>query len=338
MTTTSRTHAPTLELVAARAGVSRATVSRVVNGSTTVSPPIAQAVEAAIQELGYVPNRAARSLASQRAQAIALIVPEDVVRFFGDLFIADVVAGIDSRLDESEYVLNLMIASHDPSGKTMRYLGGGAVDGAIVVSHHTSDKFLSRLIETLPVVFSGRSTMRGDNVHVVDVDNRGGARAGTQHLIDRGCERIGIITGPLTMHGAIDRIEGWRDALEAAGLEPGPVADGDFTVVGGVRAMREILDGRVKVDGLFVSSDLMASGAIPVLLERGLRIPDDVAVVGFDDSTAAINGAVRLTTVRQPSREMGRAMAQLLIDVLDGRTGGSTELIMPTELVVRDSA
>lgn len=338
MTITSRGHAPTLELVAARAGVSRATVSRVVNGSTTVSAPIVQAVQAAIAELGYVPNRAARSLASQRAQAIALIVPEDVMRFFGDLFIADVVAGIDERLDSSDYVLNLMIANHDPSGKTMRYLTGGAVDGAIVVSHHASDKFLSRLVETLPVVFSGRSTMIGENVHVVDVDNRSGARLGTRRLIDRGCRNIGIITGPLTMHGALDRIEGWKDALEAAGLEPGPVADGDFTTQGGVRAMREILDGRAPVDGLFISSDLMASGAVPVLLERGLRVPDDVAVVGFDDSSAATSGAVQLTTVRQPSREMGRQMAQLLIDVLAGKASAPVEITLPTELVVRDSA
>ncbi|MDN4478797.1 LacI family DNA-binding transcriptional regulator [Demequina sp. SYSU T00039] len=338
MTTTSRAHAPTLEAVAARAGVSRATVSRVVNGSPTVSAPIAEAVRQAITELGYVPNRAARSLASQRAQAIALIVPEDVGRFFGDLFISDVVAGIDERLEDSDYVLNLMIANHDPTGKTMRYLAGGAVDGAIVVSHHTSDKFLGRLVETLPVVFSGRSTMGDDQVNVVDVDNRHGGWLATRRLIERGCRRIGIITGPLTMQGATDRLAGWRDALDEAGLEPGPVADGDFTMVGGVRAMREILDTHGHVDGMFISSDLMASGAIPVLLSRGLRVPEDVAVVGFDDSSAATSTAVQLTTVRQPSREMGRLMAQMLFDVLDGRIASPNELILPTELVVRDSA
>ena len=338
MTTVGRASAPTLELVAARAGVSRATVSRVVNGAPSVSPPIAEAVRRAIQELGYVPNRAARSLVSQQSQAIALVAPEDVNRFFGDLFFAEIVAGIDARLENSDYVLNLMIANYDPSGKTMRYLGGGAVDGAIVVSHHTSDRFLRRITESLPVVFGGRSAVAGPDTYVVDVDNVAGGETATRRLIERGCQRIATIAGPLTMQGSIDRLTGWRRALDEAGVAAGPVVDGDFTMFGAARAMREILESRDKVDGIFVASDLMASGALPVLLDRGIRVPEDVAIVGFDDSSAALSAGVRLTTVRQPSREMGWHMADILIDVLAGRTDREHSLILPAELVVRDSA
>ncbi|MDN4474793.1 LacI family DNA-binding transcriptional regulator [Demequina sp. SYSU T00192] len=338
VTAPGRHPAPTLELVAARAGVSRATVSRVVNGSPSVSPPIAAAVRRAVQELGYVPNRAARSLVSQQSQAIALVAPEDVNRFFGDLFFADIVSGIDSRLEDSDYVLNLMIANHEPSGKTMRYLGGGAVDGAIVVSHHTSDRFLRRITEALPVVFGGRPSVSGLDTYVVDVDNVAGAATATRRLIERGCRRIGLIAGPLTMQGSIDRVTGWRQALDEAGVEAGPVVDGDFTMFGGTAAMREMLEGRDRVDGVFVASDLMAAGAIPVLLDRGIRIPDDVAVVGFDDSAAALTAGVPLTTVRQPSREMGWRMADILIKVLAGQADVPRELILPTELVVRESA
>lgn len=338
MTTIGRPHAPTLEMVAERAGVSRATVSRVVNGATSVSAPIAEAVRRAIGELGYVPNRAARSLVSQQAQAIALVVPEDANRFFGDLFFAEIVAGIDARLEESDYVLNLMVANQDPHGKTMRYLGGGAVDGAIVVSHHTSDRFLRRITEQLPVVFGGRSSVAGLDAYVVDVDNVAGARVATQRLVDRGCERIATIAGPLNMQSSLDRLEGWRGALDDAGVAAGPVVDGDFTLLGGARAMREILEAREKPDGIFIASDLMASGAIPVLLDRGVRIPEDVAIVGYDDSAAALSTEVRLTTVRQPSREMGWQMADILIDVLGGATDRPREVILPTELVVRDSA
>ncbi|WP_062463754.1 LacI family DNA-binding transcriptional regulator [Demequina soli] len=338
MTAAGRTPAPTLELVAARAGVSRATVSRVVNGSTSVSPPIAEAVRRAVQELGYVPNRAARSLVSQQSQAIALVAPEDVNRFFGDLFFAEIVAGIDARLEASDYVLNLMIANHDPSGKTMRYLGGGAVDGAIVVSHHTSDRFLRRITDSLPVVYGGRSSIAGADTYVVDVDNVEGAAVATRRLIETGCRRIATIAGPLTMQSSIDRLAGWRQALDEAGVAAGPVVDGDFTLHGGANAMREILDWREPVDGVFIASDLMASGAVPVLLDRGIRVPEDVRIVGFDDTSAALRSGVELTTVRQPSRAMGWHMADILIGVLSGATDVPHELILPTELVVRDSA
>ncbi|WP_062213446.1 LacI family DNA-binding transcriptional regulator [Demequina oxidasica] len=325
-------------MVAERAGVSRATVSRVVNGSPKVHPSSADAVRTAIAELGYVPNRAARSLASQQSHAIALVAPEDVTRFFGDVYFASIVAGIHSRLDQSDYVLNLMVASPDPSAKMMRYLAGGAVDGVAVVSHHTSDHSLEQISGIMPIVFGGRPAVNGVDAYVVDVDNVAGAATATRRLVERGCRRIASITGPASMQSALDRIQGWRQVLEANGLEPGPCIDGDYTVLGAQRAMREVLDRDPSIDGVFVASDLMTTGAMPVLMDRGYAIPSDVAVVGYDDSPAADVCEVPLTTVRQPSVDMGRMMADILIDVLAGNVDRPRTTIMPTELVVRRSA
>ena len=166
----------TIEEVASAAGVSRSTVSRVVNGSTAVSPEALAAVRAAIDELSYVPNRAARSLASRQTHAIALIVPEDTNRFFGDPFFAAIVAGITGKLGGSDYLLNLLFASDDPGDKMTSFVRNGGVDGALIVSHHTSDAFIDRIADAVPVVYGGRPVRRRETDYVVDVDNVAGVR------------------------------------------------------------------------------------------------------------------------------------------------------------------
>ncbi|MEO8094035.1 MAG: LacI family DNA-binding transcriptional regulator [Pseudolysinimonas sp.] len=335
----SRRIAPTLEAVAAEAGVSRSTVSRVVNGSDHVSPDVVVTVNAAIDRLNYVPNRAARSLANRQTMAIALVVPEDTNRFFGDPFFADVVQGITQGLESSDYVLNLQLATpSSPSNKTIRYLLGGNVDGAIVVSHHSGDDFFTTLDATLPVVFGGRPyrpEMHTNNY--VDVDNAAGAAMGTQYLLDKGRRRIGTIAGPVNMQAAVDRTEGWLGVVTAAGLATNLVVHGDYTAASGAAGMRELLEREPDIDGMFIASDLMATGAVSVLRERGRIVPDDVAVVGFDDSLAATSGEIRLTTVHQPSREMGREMAKMLLALLRGEAT-ERQRILPTHMVVRDSA
>ena len=337
--TTGRRSAPTLEAVAAAAGVSRSTVSRVVNGSSHVRPDVVTAVNAAIDELNYIPNRAARSLANRQTMAIALVVPEDTNRFFGDPFFAEIVQGITQGLEDSDYVLNLQLASpSSPSEKTIRYLLGGNVDGAIVVSHHSGDDFFTTLDATIPVVFGGRPyhpELHRNNY--VDVDNAAGAAMGTQYLIDLGRRRIATIAGPANMQAAIDRAQGWADAMGDAG-HPGDLIEyGDFTMASGAAAMRALLDREPDLDAVFVASDLMASGAISMLRDRGRTVPGDVAVVGFDDSSAATNGEVPLTTVHQPSREMGVEMASMLLALLRGEAT-ERERVMPTRMVVRASA
>lgn len=327
----------TIEEVAAAAGVSRSTVSRVVNGSTAVSPAALDAVNRAIAELNYVPNRAARSLASRQTRALALVVPEDTTRFFGDPFFASIVSGINAGLRSSDYVLNLFIASDDPGDKTTRYLRSGSVDGALIASHHTSDTFIDRIAAAVPVVYGGRPVRERDTDYYVDVDNVSGGYDATRYLIERGYTDIGTITGPLTMPGGVDRLLGYRQALREAGLPEGPQADGEFTTDGGADAMRSILAAGPAPRALFVASDLMARGAYAVLAGAGLRVPDDVAIIGFDDSPVALSVSPQLTTIRQPSFEQGERMVSVLLDLLAGRTAAHAT-ILETELVVRESA
>ncbi|GAA1536759.1 LacI family transcriptional regulator [Microbacterium ginsengiterrae] len=326
----------TIEEVAAAAGVSRSTVSRVVNGSTAVSPEALTAVQSAIAQLNYVPNRAARSLASRQTNAIALIVPEDTTRFFGDPFFASIVAGITGALGGSDYLLNLLIASDDPGEKMTSFVRNGGVDGALIVSHHTSDAFVERIADAVPVVWGGRPLHQRSSEYVVDVDNIAAARTAAQHLVDLGRRRIATITGPVTMLASVDRLQGFRAALADAGLAPFAELEGDYSESSGAEATRLLLaEGRP--DAIFVASDLMARGAITALRSAGLRVPEDVAVVGFDDSPVALTADPPLTTVRQPMYAMGETMAGVLLSRLAGEEPPKVTML-PTELVVRASA
>lgn len=326
----------TIEEVASTAGVSRSTVSRVVNGSTAVSPEALAAVRAAIDELNYVPNRAARSLASRQTHAIALIVPEDTTRFFGDPFFAAIVAGITGALGGSDYLLNLLIASDDPGDKMTSFVRNGGVDGALIVSHHTSDAFVGRIADAVPVVFGGRPVRRHEGDYVVDVDNVAGAKNATQRLIDIGRTRIATISGPLTMVASEDRVQGFRAALADAGLTPYAQEEGDYSEASGAEAARRLLDGG-RPDAIFIASDLMARGALTALRSAGVRVPEDIALVGFDDSSVAVTTDPQLTTMRQPMYAQGEAMARVLLSRLAGENPPTTT-ILPTELVIRASA
>jgi DNA-binding LacI/PurR family transcriptional regulator len=326
----------TIEEVAAAAGVSRSTVSRVVNGSTAVSPEALAAVHDAIERLNYVPNRAARSLASRQTHAIALIVPEDTTRFFGDPFFAAIVAGITGTLRTSDYLLNLLIASDDPGDKMTGFVRNGGVDGALLVSHHTSDAFIDRIADAVPVVYGGRPVRTRETDYVVDVDNVAGAREAVRRLVDIGRTRIATISGPLTMLSSIDRVQGFREALADAALTPFAEEEGDYSEASGADAARRILAAG-RPDAIFVASDLMARGALTALRASGIRVPDDIALVGFDDSSVALSCDPQLTTMRQPMYAQGEAMAQVLLSRLAGGDPPRTT-ILPTELVVRGSA
>lgn len=332
------TGAPTLEMVAAESGVSRSTVSRVVNGSPKVRPEVAAVVNAAIERLNYVPNRAARSLASRQTYAIALLVPERVMTFFNDPFFASVVQGITAGMEASDYILNLLVSSSDPTRKTRRYLWGGNVDGAFVVSHHAADTDLAELCDIMPVVFGGRPALADlSSCHFVDIDNVHGARTAVDYLVASGRRRIATITGPGDMLAAVDRRRGWSEGLAAAGLQADACVQSDFTEDGGSAAMRQLLASHPEVDAVFVANDLMARGALRVLAESGRRVPDDVAVVGYDDSPVATAFTPGLTTVAQPSIRMGERMAELLLALLGGESPEPSELL-PTTLVRRDTA
>ena len=333
---------PTLEQVAAKAGVSRSTASRAINGGLRVSPEAQSAVDAAVSELGYSPNRAARSLVTRRTDSIALVVPEPNERVLSDPFFAGTLNGLSSALADTDIQVVLVIARPGQNERTVRYLRNGHVDGAIVVSHHRDDTLDRALVELrLPSVFVGRPLSASSDVEgrlqYVDTDNVEGGRMATQHLLDRGCRRVATIAGPEDMSAGIDRLAGWRHAMAAAGQPDDAVAYGDFTIVSGAEAARRLLAEHPDVDGIFIASDLMAAGALPVLSELGREVPQDVAVVGYDNLGVAASTLPPLTSVIQPVVAMARAAGLRLLDQLQG-AAPTPPLIFAPELVVRASA
>jgi DNA-binding LacI/PurR family transcriptional regulator len=336
---------PTLEQVAALAGVSRATVSRVVNGSPKVSPVVRAQVERAVAKLGYVPNRAARSLVTRRADSVALVVSEPRARFFSEPFFAGMVRGVSAALAETGVQLLLLIAQDLPDRRRLqRFVVGGHVDGVLLASLHGDDPLPGALERAgVPAVLVGRPARRvvdrGAPASYVDADNRGGAAKAVAHLARRGRRRIATITGPLDMGVGLDRLEGYRDGLAAAGLaaDEDLVETGDFTEEGGAAAMARLLARPgPPVDAVFAASDLMAAGALRALRAAGRRVPEDVAVVGFEDSAVARYAQPPLTTVRQPIEEMGRQATRMLLARIAGEAGGM-RLILDVDLVERAS-
>lgn len=336
-----RRNGTTLEQVASRAGVSRATVSRVVNGSPRVSPDVRREVEAAIQHLGYVPNRAARSLVTRRSGSIAVVIAEPTPRLFTDPFFPRLLRGVSAALSARDLQLVLLMpASPDEARRTGDYLAAGHVDGALMVSLHGPDPLPARLAAAgVPMVAAGRPP-QGTTASYVDVDNRGGARTAVEHLVDGDRQVIATIAGPQDMTPGIDRLGGYRDALAGADHTPDPELEaiGDFTQESGVLAMERLLAARPDIDAVFAASDLMAAGAISALAAAGRRVPEDVAVVGFDDSPVATTIRPALTSVRQPIEEMGHEMARLLIDAVGGRDPVVRRVILDTDLIRRASS
>ncbi|HAM27587.1 MAG TPA: LacI family transcriptional regulator [Microbacteriaceae bacterium] len=324
-------------MVAALAGVSRSTVSRVVNASPKVTPDVILAVNEAIEKLNYVPNRAARSLASRKTHSIALVIPENTARFFADPYFASVIQGVATFLSSTEYTLTLLIASEADPNKTRRYLQGGNVDGALILSHHADDQSYVQLARSLPVVFGGRPTSQaGPDTYVVDVDNVAAAEQVTRYLIEHGRRRLATIAGPQNMSAGIDRLEGFRNAITAAGIESELIDFGDFTPQGGAEAMERILNRGQPFDGVFAASAQMASGALGALRERGLSIPGDVSITTIDNDYHSQNATPSLTTIDQPSTMQGQKIAETLVRLIDGETVERVTII-PTTLIERDS-
>lgn len=331
----------TLEEVAQLAGVSRATVSRVVNGSPRVSPDVRIDVQAAIERLGYVPNRAARSLVTRRSDSIAVVITEPAGRLFSDPFFPRLLRGISSELAARDRQLILLMPdSPADEGRTGDYLTAGHVDGALLVSLHADDPLPARLgAAGIPIVLVGRPP-KGTKASFVDVDNRQGAQTAVAHLIAGGRRVVATIAGPQDMAVGLDRLAGYREALVDAGIAPDPALEttGDFTQESGSAAMKRLLAARPDIDAVFAASDLMAAGALSVLAAAGRRVPADVAVVGFDDSPVAMTTTPQLTSVRQPIEAMGHEVARLLVDAVEASDLVPRRVILATELVRRASS
>ena len=336
-----RPRGATLEEVARLAGVSRATVSRVVNGSPRVSDVVRRSVESAVSQLGYVPNRAARSLVTRRSGSIAVVIAEPPDRLFSDPFFPRLLRGISAALSTRDLQLVLLMpASPADTERTADYLAAGHVDGALLVSLHGDDPLPARMTRAgIPFVHGGRP-LRGTGTSLVDVDNRGGAKSAVDHLIANRRKVVATITGPSDMGAGVDRLSGYRDALTEAGrpIDDRLIVTADFTQEGGAAAMDRLLKANLSIDAVFAASDLMAAGALSVLNAAGRRVPEDVALVGYDDSPIALSVSPQLTSVRQPIEEMGQEMARVLISAVEEAEPVQRRVILATELIKRASS
>jgi DNA-binding LacI/PurR family transcriptional regulator len=326
--------------VAREAGVSRGTVSRVLNGGRWVSPESAEAVNAAIRRTGYVVNRHARSLITGRSGSVAFLLAEPQERFFEDPNFNALLHGCTAALAGHDIPLLLMIGgTRAEQRRITRYVTAGHVDGVLLVSSHTGDPLAEQLVRAgIPVVACGKPMGAVGGLAYVAVDEGEGAREMVRHLVASGRRRIGTVTGPLDTPGGVERLAGYRSVLAEAGLEAdeGLVAAGDYSRASGVAAAAELLERRPDLDALFVASDLMALGALSALERAGRRVPEDVAVGGFDDSAAARSARPELTTIRQPWDRISAEMVRVLLASIGGQP--TTAVILPTELVRRDSA
>jgi len=332
---------PTLEEVAKLAGVSRSTVSRVVNDHPNVRPEVREQVWEVIRQVGYQPHAAARSLVTNRTHVIGMIIPEVVTTLFTDPFFPLLLRGATEACNSHQYqlMLSLFTVNTDRQGIYQRILRSGYLDGAIVASASLDDPLVPNLLrDRIPFVSVGRYP--DGRVHYVDADNINGARMAVEHLIRLGHRRIATIAGPLHAIASQDRLSGYRQALEARGIpvERELIAEGDFTEAGGTMAMQRLLPA--SPTAVFVASDTMAVGALKALRQAGRQVPQDIALVSFDDIPIASAIEPPLTTVRQRIEHMGSMAVEVLLSLLESSSEEEApvqRIVLPTELVVRAS-
>src|SRR4051812_14305790 len=276
----------TIEEIADLAAVSRSTVSRVLNNHPSVRPEVRARVQQIIVEQRYSPRAAARSLASSRTNVLGLLIPRSAATIFADPFFPHVIQGVAETCSSRGYFLMLsMVTAEREHDFYQQVLRGHHVDGLLMLSSDIDDPILPLLIrDETPLVLIGRHPYLHD-VSSTDVDNRGGAMLGTRHLVALGHKRIATITGPLYMAAAMDRRDGYKQALAEVtiAVRPELIVEGDFTQAGGYRAMQALLALANRPTAVFVASDTMAAGALRAIHEAGLGVPRDVALVSFDD-------------------------------------------------------
>ncbi|MFJ2033609.1 LacI family DNA-binding transcriptional regulator [Streptosporangium sp. NPDC087985] len=329
---------PTIHDVAAVAGVSRGTVSRVLNDDRYVSPAAHAAVRRAIAETGYVVNRTARSLVTQRTGSVVMVLSEPQEKLFEDPNYSVLLRTATRRLAERDVSLVMMTAGNaGDRERVVRYLRGGHADGVLFASTHADDPLVDAL-EGIPVaaVACGAILGRENVIPYAGADDREGARQMTRYLVEQGRRRIATITGPLDTPGGVRRLEGFTDVLGRKASRK-LIEHGDYTQLGGANAMARLLERVPDLDAVFVASDLMAAGALATLRAAGRTVPGAVAVGGFDDSAVALSTHPPLTTIRQPLERVAEETVRLLLDLIDG-ADRVEPVTLPTTLIVRESA
>lgn len=329
----------TLEDIGRLAGVSRSTVSRVINGQASVKPDVRERVMSVIARTGYTPNAVARSLVSGRTGVIGLVIPSRVHALFEDPYFSRLIQGMSSAANAVGITLSLFIFQNEEEEASLypRVVTSGFLDGLILTATRMADPLLGRMaVGEIPLVVVGRPDV--DGLSYVDVDNHGGAVMAASHLAGLGHERIALLGAPVSTTAGIDRLNGFTDGLTQNGLtlQAGMRVDGDFSEQSGYDAMSQLLIQ--EPDAVFVASDTMAVGALRALSDADVRVPEDLAVVTFDGLPASERAIPPLTTIRQPVSETGARAVQMLNRlVTDGEQHPLTE-IMPVELIIRESS
>ena len=327
-----------LEQVARHAKVSRSTASRVVNNDPHVSPKTREHVLAAIRKLDYQPNVAARSLAAGKTRILGVVIPMGASALFTDPYFPILIQGISSACNVHDHSVMLWVAEPEYERRTIRQiLNNGLIDGVIVASNLLDDPVVQALVESdFPFIMNGRHP-GNDRVNYVDIDNIASAREAVSHLFRLGRRRIGTVTGPHNMIAGADRLLGYTLAMRDRGqaVDAELVVESDFTETGGYYAMQRLMARQP--DAVFVASDTMAVGVLQALREAGRRVPEDIAVVGFDDMPFAARTLPPLTTIRQPIQRSGELATETLIDMIQHPHAAPRRIILPTELVVRAS-
>ncbi|MEU7906184.1 LacI family DNA-binding transcriptional regulator [Actinoplanes sp. NPDC049118] len=329
----------TIHDVAAAAGISRGTVSRVLNGGY-VSPQARAAIAAAIAQVGYAPNTAARNLVTQRSQAVGFVVLEPHTLFLEDPNIGAIMLGANATLSDADYqMVNLVVDSERDTQRVSRYLSGGFVDGVIIVSARTHDPIIRVLAQlAVPTTYVGHPRDLPAGIPFVGIDNTGSAKLITQRLMATGRRRIGMIAAAVDRDSGADRVIGFRQALGSRFAPELVVEVPLYDYSWGVKGMRTLLDREPNIDGVFAGSDALAAGALEALRDAGRQVPADVGVVGFDDSSWALRTQPHLSTVRQPATEVGACAADLVLRRLRGDDVDRNGVLLPTPIVWRESA
>ena len=294
-----------------------------------------------IEQVGFVPNPGARMLVTQRTQVLGIVIirPTPAIIFEDPHFFPEMLQGIVQVAQDRDYATLLWLGytSEDQTTLSERVLKNRLMDGLVITST-ANIPLISHLLETqIPFVMVERPTQFEEQISYVSVDNVQAARAAVEHLINVGRRRIGIISGPLDSSDGRDRLQGYKDALLMASipLDPSLIVEGSFSRRSGYLGMKALL--KHEVDAVFASSDTMAIGALDALKEHGRRVPEDVALVGFDDLPIARNAEPPLTTIRQPIQQKGWQATRLLVDLLEGTVEGPKQILLPTQLVIRQS-
>jgi LacI family transcriptional regulator len=329
-----------LEDIAEKAGVSRSTVSRVVNDFPFISDGVRDRVQKVIQETGYQPNAAARTLASQRSRIIGLILPFSSSALFTNPYYSLLIQGISQTCNQIDYTMAFFLASAKDDKKhiSSRFPNNGLLDGVLIQSELQDDQELITTLRDsgIPHVVIGRP-FQAEGINFVNVDNENAAYDAVSHLISLGYKRIATITGPMASTVGIDRKAGYIRALQENGIPVNQdlIVEGDFTDNSGYEAMLRLLSENL--DAVFAASDVMAIGAIRAIKDKNLEVPRDIAMVGFDDMPSMQISDTDLTTIRQPIIQIGRKAVELLVSLIENENQSPVHILLDTELIIRSS-